>query len=259
MADDDARIRAGTSGFSYKGWKGPFYPEDLPQKKWLGYYASQLPAVELNNTFYRMPKESVVTGWAEQVPDGFRFSLKASRRITHFKRLKDAGDETEYFLRVSGALGERLGALLFQLPPNLKCDLERFDRFLDLLPHDTPAAFEFRHPSWHDDPVLTRLAERDFAWVVADTDEGDAPAELLESTAWTYLRLRRSGYDREALSSWAQRLVASDAERALVFFKHEEAGAGPKLAAEFLAHAERVSRRRGAKPARTRPPRRETA
>jgi uncharacterized protein YecE (DUF72 family) len=250
------QVRAGTSGFSYKGWKGPFYPEDLPQKKWLEYYASQLPAVELNNTFYRMPKESVVAAWAEQVPESFRFTLKASRRITHFKRLKDAGDEATFFLRSSSALGERLGALLFQLPPNLKCDLERLDAFLDLLPEGTPAAFEFRHESWRDAAVLERLRAREFAWVVADAEDEDAP-ELLTTAPWAYLRLRRESYDRAALSDWATRLSASGCESALVYFKHEEAGAGPRLASDFLEISSRVAKRRGPRPARMPTPERE--
>jgi uncharacterized protein YecE (DUF72 family) len=254
MGDAPLRLRAGTSGFSYKGWKGPFYPDDLPQRKWLAYYASQLPAVELNNTFYRMPKESVVAGWAEQVPEAFRFALKASRRITHFKRLRDAGDETEYFLRVSSVLGERLGALLFQLPPNLKCDLDRFDAFLELLPDGTRAAFEFRHPSWCDDAVLERLRQRRFAWVVADGDDEDA-ADLTTTAPWAYLRLRRSAYDRAALSEWATRLASAGAAEALVFFKHEEAGLGPRCAADFIAISERIARRRG--PRRTATPARE--
>ncbi|MGI9431850.1 MAG: DUF72 domain-containing protein [Myxococcota bacterium] len=257
MADATPLVLAGTSGFSYKGWKGPFYPEDLPQKKWLAYYASQLPAVELNNTFYRMPKESVVAGWAAQVPSHFRFALKASRKITHFKRLKDAGDETGYFLRVSSALGDRLGALLFQLPPNLKCDLDRFDAFLEHLPSGTPAAFEFRHPSWPDAAVLERLTERNFAWVVSDVNDAEAP-ELTKTASWLYLRLRRTAYDRAALSDWATRVSGARPDRALTFFKHEEAGAGPRLAADFLAIAERVAKRRGPRRARTATPERET-
>ncbi|MDJ0789879.1 MAG: DUF72 domain-containing protein, partial [Myxococcota bacterium] len=141
-------VGVGTSGFAYDAWKGVFYPEGLAAKKRLGYYASQLGAVEINNTFYRMPKQSVVEGWAEQVPEDFRFAIKASRRITHFKRLKEADEETGYLLGVTSALGPRLGALLFQLPPNLRHDADRLAAFLDLLPPETPAAFEFRHPSW---------------------------------------------------------------------------------------------------------------
>ncbi len=224
---------AGTSGYSYKAWKGCFYPEDLPDKRMLGYYAERLPAVEINNTFYRLPRESVLESWAAQVPDAFRFSIKASRRITHFKRLKDAGDETEYLLRVTQTLGDRLGVLLFQLPSNLKADLERLDAFLRLLPDGTRAVFEFRHISWQEDRVLARLRERGFAWCVSDTDE--APIDELVGTAtWGYLRLRRSGYSEGELLDWAVRLRAQPWERAFVFFKHEDAGMGPRLAARFL-------------------------
>ena len=151
------QLHVGTSGFSYKEWKGPFYPGDLPAKAMLGFYAERLGSVEINNTFYRLPKASVLEAWCEQVPEAFRFVIKASRRITHFKRLKDAGDETAYLLRTVAALGERLGCLLFQLPPNLKLDLPRLDAFLRELPAGVPAAFEFRHPSWACAEVLDRL------------------------------------------------------------------------------------------------------
>ena len=144
-------IYAGTSGYSYKEWKGPFYPEKFPAADMLAYYAERLPAVEINNTFYRLPKESVLDGWAAQVPEQFRFSIKASRRITHFKRLKETDDETAYLLRALGTLGPLLGVILFQLPPNLKKDLPRLETFLDLLPPRAPTAFEFRHPSWFDE------------------------------------------------------------------------------------------------------------
>src|SRR6266542_1192270 len=148
------RVLAGTSGYSYKEWKGSFYPEDLPASEMLRYYAARLPAVEINNTFYRMPKASLLSGWAEQVPDGFRFVLKASQRITHQKRLREAGEEGGYFFRVATTLGERLGPVLFQLPPNLKRDLPRLADFLALLPPASRSAFEFRHESWFDEEVF---------------------------------------------------------------------------------------------------------
>ena len=237
------RLSVGTSGFSYAEWKGPFYPADLPASGMLGYYAERLPAVEINNTFYRLPRRSVLEGWAAQVPEGFRFAIKASQRITHLKRLKDVADETRYLLDVTQALGERLGVLLFQLPPNLKLDPERFERFLELLPAGTRAAFEFRHPSWVDPRVLDRLRERACAWVVTEAEEGAAP-DCLITAPWTYLRLRRPAYSREELAAWATRLLARDLSEAFVFFKHEDAGTGPKLAAEFLELAERAGRRR---------------
>jgi len=238
------RLSVGTSGFSYVEWRGPFYPEDLPASGRLAWYAGRLSAVEINNTFYRLPKRGVLETWASQVPETFRFAVKASRRITHHKRLADAGDETRYLLEVTQALGPRLGAILFQLPPNLKLDLERLERFLELLPAATRAAFEFRHPSWRDPAVLERLHERCHAWVVNDDAAGVAP-DLLVTAPWAYLRLRREAYSREELAAWAARVCARDLEEAFVFFKHEDAGAAPRLAAEFSELAARGALRRG--------------
>jgi uncharacterized protein YecE (DUF72 family) len=227
-------LYTGTSGYSYKGWKGPFYPEDLPDKQMLAYYGEQLDAVEINNTFYRLPKASVLEGWAEQVPERFRFSIKASRRITHFARLKaDAREPTEYLLSTVASLGPRLGALLFQLPPNQKLDLERLRSFLDVLPAGTPGAFEFRHESWRNADVHSVLAERDMALVCADTEESEGDEPIVETASWGYLRLRRPAYDEADLKRWAQRLASSRWKRAYVFFKHEEEGAGPLMAGRF--------------------------
>jgi uncharacterized protein YecE (DUF72 family) len=242
------RLSVGTSGFSYAGWKGPFYPADLAAPEMLAYYAGRLPAVEINNTFYRMPRRSVLEAWGAQVPEHFRFAVKATQRITHRKRLADVAEETRYLLDVTRALGDRLGVLLFQLPPNLKLDLERLDRFLELLPAGTRAALEFRHASWLDPRVLERLRARECAWVVAEQEE-DTAADLLITASWTYLRLRRPSYEHEALAAWATRLLARDLAEAFVFFKHEDAGTGPRLAQEFLELAERVGIRRGPRPA----------
>jgi uncharacterized protein YecE (DUF72 family) len=227
------KVFSGTSGYSYKEWKGNFYPEKIAAADMLGFYATRLPAVEINNTFYRLPKASVLESWASQVPEGFRFSLKASRRITHLKRLKDVGDETAYLLEVTSVLGERLGVILFQLPPNLRLDLARFETFLDLLPPGTKAAFEFRHPSWTDPGVRELLGARGFALCVADTEESPA-VEAPASCPWAYLRLRRPDYSDEDLKVWAKRVRTSGAREAYVFFKHEGEGVGPKLAARFL-------------------------
>jgi uncharacterized protein YecE (DUF72 family) len=227
------RLAAGTSGFSYKEWKGLFYPAGLPQREWLHFYAERLPAVEINNTFYRLPKRSVLEGWAAQVPAGFAFAIKASQRITHWKRLAGCAEELAVLLGATEALGPKLGALLFQCPPDLKADLPRLEAFLAALPAGTPSAFEFRHPSWRADPVLDALRARGAAWVVADTDE--APQEQLIATApLVYVRLRRAAYGDAELAAWRRRLEASGAERALVFFKHEDAAVGPRLAAQLL-------------------------
>ncbi len=232
---------AGTSGFSYKAWCGSFYPERIAPGEMLEYYAQRLPACEIDNTFYRMPRAEVLAGWASQVPADFRFAIKASRRITHFKRLKDAGEETAYLLRVVRELGPRLGGLLFQLPPNLKKDRDRLARFLDLLPAEVPAAFEFREPSWFEADTLELLRERGRPLCVVDgldnagAASGAAAAPAIAATAdWGYLRLRRESYDDDALRAWARGIAATGWTRALVFFKHEDEGAAPALARRFL-------------------------
>jgi uncharacterized protein YecE (DUF72 family) len=232
------RIAVGTSGYAYKEWKGTFYPADLPADGMLRYYGERFETVEINNTFYRMPVEKVLLAWASEVPDGFRFVLKASQKITHFKRLKDVGSEVEYFLRVANVLGAKLGPTLFQLPPNLKKDLPRLVAFLALVPRTWRAAFEFRHASWFEDDVFAALKERNAAMCVADTDPADDEKDALEvpfvATAdWGYLRLRRAGYAPPDLAAWAGKVRSQPWTDAFVFFKHEDAGAGPRLAAEF--------------------------
>jgi uncharacterized protein YecE (DUF72 family) len=225
-------LRAGTSGFSYKAWKGSFYPEDLPNDRMLAYYGERLPAVEINNTFYRLPKTTVLEGWAERVPEGFHFSIKASRRITHFKRLKPA-DETDYLVKTVSVLGPRLGALLFQLPPNFKQDVERLRDFVAQMPRGTPAAFEFRHPSWFDDATYSTLADGGCALCIADTG-GETDPPRVSTADWGYLRLRRPDYSEADLADWRAWIGRQSWGRALAFFKHEDEGAGPRLAARFL-------------------------
>jgi uncharacterized protein YecE (DUF72 family) len=238
----DVELHVGTSGYSYKEWKGPFYPEDLPNKDMLSYYGERLGAVEINNTFYRLPKASVLENWADQVPAGFRFSIKASRKITHFTRLKAGSQEpTEYLLSMLGALGDRLGVVLFQLPPNFKKDIERFTGFLGMLPEGTLAAWEFRHESWYDDEVYDLLRERGQALVCADTEEAGDDVPMVHTAPWGYLRLRRPTYDDGDLERWARNVAAQDWERAFIFFKHEDEGAGPEMAGRF----ERIAREPG--------------
>ena len=232
-------LYVGTSGYSYKEWKGSFYPEKIPAKDMLSYYASRLQAVELNNTFYRLPQKSMVESWKAQVPDNFRFSVKASQRITHFKRLKEAGGETKFMLDTVSALEDRLGVVLFQLPPNMKKDVERLDTFLKELPAETPAAFEFRHPTWFDDDVLALLRSQNRALCVSDTD--DMPASHIDKTSdWGYMRLRRVSYSESDLKEWIARMRAQEWTNTFVFFKHEDEGTGPKLAAQFLNLANAV-------------------
>jgi uncharacterized protein YecE (DUF72 family) len=228
-------VYAGTSGFAYKEWKGTFYPADLPDAAMLGHYAGRLPTVEINNTFYRMPRESVVVGWADQVGDGFRFVLKASRKITHFGRLKNVDSELAYFLQVSQALGPKRGPSLFQLPPNFKLDLDRLTAFLALLPRDWRAAMEFRHASWYTPEVYAALRDRNVALCVADHG-GEEDATPFESTAdWGYLRLRREAYTPEELQDWSGRIRDAGWHDAFVFFKHEDGAVGPAMAEQFLS------------------------
>jgi uncharacterized protein YecE (DUF72 family) len=233
------RIAVGTSGYAYKEWKGSFYPADLPADAMLRFYGERFHTVEINNTFYRMPSEKVLLAWAAAVPDGFRFVLKASQRITHRKRIKDAGQEVEYFLRVANVLGAKLGPTLFQLPPNLKKDLPRLQDFLALIPRTWRAAFEFRHASWLEDDVFAALKSHNAALCVADTDpaeEGEKDTLVVPFVAtadWGYLRLRRAAYAKPDLQRWATQVTTQTWSEAFVFFKHEEAGAGPRLAAEF--------------------------
>ena len=221
-------ILPGISGYAYKEWKGSFYPSDIKPDQMLGYYATQFPAVEINNTFYRMPKESVVVNWAGQVPDGFHFVLKASRRITHFGRLQNVESELEYFLRVASALGSKRGPTLFQLPPNLPADLPRLEAFLKLLPPRWLAAFEFRHSSWDTPEVEEVLAASGAALVHAD---GEGFSDALSSTTdWGYLRLRQPTYTDEELAGLAASVRRQPWQTAYVFVKHEGETAGPPLA-----------------------------
>ena len=222
------RVLPGTSGFSYKAWKGSFYPEDLPDSAMLRHYSSRLPAVEINNTFYRMPRASLLGSWAEQVPDGFSFALKASQQITHRKRLKDAGEAVGYFFQVATTLGDRLGPALFQLPPNLKKDLPRLSDFLALLPPASRAAFEFRHESWFDDEVFGALRSAGAALCWAEDEDLATPR--VSTSDWGYLRLRRADYTDADVVAWAERIRGQAWSDAYVFFKHEEEGTGPRLA-----------------------------
>lgn len=227
------RIRAGTSGWSYKEWKGYFYPEKLAAKNMLRYYGERFSTVEVNNTFYRMPNASTLENWAGEVPDDFAFVLKAPKRITHERRLKDVGDSVDYLLRTAVALRPKLGPFLVQLPPSMKKDVPRLREFLSLLGSSDRAAFEFRHVSWFDDEVYAALRERNAAWCVAETgEEGDPP--FVATADWGYLRLRRVEYSNDDLRSWADRVRSQSWGETFVFFKHEEAGTGPKLAARFM-------------------------
>ncbi|MCK6548813.1 DUF72 domain-containing protein [Myxococcota bacterium] len=238
------KLRAGTSGYSYKEWKGSFYPDDLPASAMLGFYAARFGSVEINNTFYRMPNKGVLEKWSSEVPDDFTFVLKASQRITHQKRLKDAGDEVKYFLETAAVLGPKLGPVLFQLPPNAKKNAERLATFLELLPKGQRVAFEFRHPSWLDEEVFSLLRGAGAALCYSDAEDDDdaaaepaaAPVEpqLVATAPFGYLRLRRCLYEDGALGAWAARIKAQPWDEVFVFFKHEDEATGPKLAQRFI-------------------------
>jgi uncharacterized protein YecE (DUF72 family) len=233
-------ILVGTSGWSYKEWKGSFYPPKLPAGEMLRHYASRFPAVEVNNSFYRLPTERVLAAWAEQVPPEFRFALKASRRITHFNRLKNQDGSLEYFLRAVDPLGARRGPTLFQLPPTFEKDTDRFREFLARIPGREPAAFEFRHDSWFDEEIYQLLRDSDAAFVAVDEEESEGRGAPLVATAgWGYLRLRRSSYGTPALEQWARLIHGQAWGQAYVFLKHEEgAPVGPAPAETLRAIVE---------------------
>jgi uncharacterized protein YecE (DUF72 family) len=231
------RTFVGTSGWSYKEWRGSFYPAKFPAVGMLGYYAERFRAVEVNNSFYRIPSERVLAGWAGQVPEQFRFVMKASRRITHNRRLRDDDGSLAYFLRAVNPLGQRLGPTLFQLPPTFKLDISRLRDFLEKLPKRWPTALEFRHSSWFVDEVYELLRSRNVALVAVDTDEehGNA-APVVPTASWGYLRLRRGSYSTADLVSWANRIESVGWSDAYVFLKHEEGSpSGPAAASELNA------------------------
>ncbi len=229
------RVLVGTSGYSYKEWKGTFYPDDLPAAKMLRYYAERFDTVEINNTFYRMPEAKMLEKWAGEVPDRFTFILKAPQRITHQKKLAGAEDDVRYFFDTASVLGPKLGPVLFQLPPYARKDAAKLGAFIGALPPDGKVAFEFRHESWFDDETYSLLRDRDAALCVSDTDEVADPDRLFIPTAsWGYLRLRRTEYLGDALGAWASRVNAQPWSDAYVFFKHEDEGKGPKFATEFI-------------------------
>lgn len=226
----------GTSGYSYKEWKGTFYPSDLPAAKMLPFYAQHFGSVEINNTFYRMPEAKTIEKWSSEVPDGFRFVLKAPQRITHRKKLVDVEGEVRHFLEVASLLGPKLGPLLFQLPPYFRKETEKLRDFLAQIPHGWRVALEVRHDSWLDEDVYSLLRTHDVPLVLSDTDEVTDPDTLLVQTAsWGYLRLRRTEYSDEQLAAWARRIESQGWSDTYVFFKHEDEGKGPAFAKRFLA------------------------
>ena len=226
------QLHVGTSGFSYKAWKGSFYPEKHPDREMLAYYATKLPAVEINNTFYRTPRRELLEGWAAKVGPDFRFVLKAPQRITHRARLAEAKALVAELWDAAVVLKDRLGPILFQLPPSFRRNDERLETFLDELPDGLQPAFEFRHASWEDEQVHALLRAKGATLCHADVDGGPRRAPVA-TCGIGYLRLRRTDYTAEDLEFWAQAIVAQPWEHAFVFFKHEDAGAAPRFAREL--------------------------
>jgi len=223
----------GTSGFQYKEWKGNFYPEDLPAAKMLPFYAERFSTTEINYTFHRIPATKTIDNWKAQTPEKFRFALKAPQKITHWSKLRDCADTLEYFCKVAGGLGERLGPVLFQLPPTFKKDVDVLSSFLRELP-EMRAAFEFRNESWFDQEIFERLRSRNIALCIADTDTIATPKEITAN--YGYLRLRREDYQTIDIECWAEfvRQQRANWQDAFIYFKHEESGIGPKLATQMM-------------------------
>jgi uncharacterized protein YecE (DUF72 family) len=226
-------LYGGTCGFSYNEWKDKFYPKDLPQRQMLRFYGERFRAVEVNSTFYGMPKPSVLERWTEQVRGDFRFALKAPKQITHLKKLEGAGDLVSTLLEAAGVLSANQGPVLFQLPPSSTKDIPRLRAFLPLLARHRRVAFEFRHPSWFDDEVFGLLCDHRAALCVADA-EGDLKVPVVATADWGYLRLRRPEYSDAELQKWVRRVLGQDWRSAFVFFKHEDEGKGPRMAQRFL-------------------------
>jgi uncharacterized protein YecE (DUF72 family) len=227
------KIRAGTSGYSSKEWKGNFYPADLPAAEMLAYYAKQFSTVEINNTFYRMPTDKLLLDWSRQVPDGFQFVLKASRRITHNKKLANVDEDLAYLLKTMAALGDKRGPLLFQTPPFLRKNLDVLKTFLGGLPKSGRHSLEFRHQSWFDEETFGVLREHNTALCLAEADN-DLEIPFVSTADWGYLRLREPDYTDADLLEWSKRVAGQPWKEVFVFFKHEDAGKGPAFAKRFL-------------------------
>jgi uncharacterized protein YecE (DUF72 family) len=223
------KIHVGTSGFAHKEWKGKFYPEKISPKELLRFYAERLGAVEINNTFYHMPQESVLLSWARQVPDDFVFALKAPQVITHMKQMRSVFEEAERLFRSLSSLDRKLGPVLFQFPKSFRADRPALEEFLPLIPGTVSCAFDFRSPSWLDDEILDLLRKKGCSWCIEDTDENPVQ-EIISTATWGYLRLRRSDYTDAALSQWLEKIRSQKWDRVFVFFKHED---GPEMAMRF--------------------------
>jgi uncharacterized protein YecE (DUF72 family) len=226
-------VLVGTSGYNYPEWRGTFYPEKFSTDKMLAFYAERFPTVEINYTFYRMPTEKLLKGWADGTPEGFTFTLKAPRRITHDAKLQRCEDTLQAFCSAARTLGPKLATLLFQLPPNFKKNADVLKAFVDLLPEGTRAAFEFRHESWLDAETYGILRGRNTALCIADSEKMSTPVEV--TADYAYLRLRDEGYQQPDLERWATTIRGLPVADTFVYFKHEEQGLGPDFARRLIA------------------------
>jgi uncharacterized protein YecE (DUF72 family) len=226
------RYFIGTSGYSYKEWKGSFYPEKFSDKKMLSFYAERFSSVEINCTFRQIPSPSTIANWAAQVPINFRFVCKAPQSITHHKKLQNAEEETKRFFEALSGLEMRQGPVLFQLPPTFKKDLPRLENFLVSF-KGKQAAMEFRHQSWFDDEVFDCLRQYACGLCVSDGDEYPV-TELVKTTHWGYVRLRREDYTDAELRKWIKKFESPGWKEMYVFFRHEDIGTGPKLAVRLM-------------------------
>jgi uncharacterized protein YecE (DUF72 family) len=234
VSANSPRVYVGTSGYNYPEWRGTFYPEKFSTDKMLAYYAERFPTVEINYTFYRVPTEKLLSGWAAGTPEQFTFTLKAPRRITHDAKLQRCEELTQTFCATARTLGSKLGILLFQLPPNFKKDVDVLRAFTETLPEGTRAAFEFRHPSWFDADTFSVLRNRGLALCIADSEKLSAPVEM--TADYGYFRLRDEGYQQADIERWAGIIRGLDSLRdAYVYFKHEEQGLGPEFARRLMA------------------------
>ncbi len=223
----------GTSGYQYAQWSETFYPGDLKEQQYLRFYGQHLKSVEINNTFYRLPREQVIQAWAGEVPQDFRFSIKASQRITHHRLLgTDSIGELEYLLANTALLGPRLGALFFQTPRSFRPDFKRLEDFLHLFAPNVPAVFEFRNDRWRQEKTYELLGNHNYAWCIADTDQ--KKADIISTADWGYIRLRRSGYTEEQMRRWIDLIHEQAWKRVFVFFKHSaQSSLSPVLAQQF--------------------------
>jgi uncharacterized protein YecE (DUF72 family) len=230
-------IHVGTSGWQYRDWRGPFYPASLPQRGWLRSYAENFATVEVNNSFYRLPTTETFARWRRETPAGFVFAVKASRFLTHVRRLRDPQEPVALLLERASGLGDALGPVLFQLPPDLRAEPERLRDVVDTIGGRVRVAFEFRHESWLSDEILTILDASGSALVL--TDRARRRSRMQVTGGWSYIRFHqgtasRPGYRRDTLRAWADRLAALPARDVYIYFNNDPGAAAPRDADRMI-------------------------